>query len=183
MGISRKLKAVFLDRDGVLNNPVIKEGKPYPPNNVQEVVIPTGVKEGLNEFRRLGYILIMVTNQPDVARGKTCRNIVNQINDYLKDELDLDDVFCCFHDNKDNCECRKPKPGMIFSACKKWEIELEESLLIGDRWKDIECGKMAGVKTFLIDYNYDEKFVIPDYKVKEFREILLIVRRIDKNNE
>ena len=127
MGINRKIKAVFLDRDGVLNDPVIVDGKPYPPENIEDVVIPHGVKEGLDEFKRLGYLLIMVTNQPDVARGKTSRTTVNKINDFIKDKLKLDDVFCCFHDNEDNCECRKPKPGMICTACKKWEIELNES--------------------------------------------------------
>lgn len=180
MGVSGKLKAVFLDRDGVLNNPIVVKGKPYPPNNIEEVVIPDGVKEGLGEFKRLGYLLIMVTNQPDVARGKTSQISVNKINEFIKDKLMLDDVFCCFHDNEDNCECRKPKPGMIFSASKKWNIELNESVMIGDRWKDIESGKLGGLKTFLIDYKYDEKFVIPDYKVNEFKEIVVIIKNLIK---
>ena len=175
MGVNGKIKAIFLDRDGVLNKPVIINGKPYPPVNLNELIIPNYLEESLNELRNIGFLLIMITNQPDVSRGKTKIDDVEAINDYLKEKLNLDDVFCCYHDDNDNCECRKPKPGMIFSAADKWKINLNKSFLVGDRWKDIESGKLAGLRTFLIDYNYKEKVSEPDYRVDDFRTIVKII--------
>ena len=99
----------------------------------------------------------MITNQPNVARGFIKKKEVIKINDYIKDQLNLDDVFCCFHDNKDNCSCRKPKPGMLLRAKKKWKIDMKNSYFIGDRRKDILAGKKAGCKNIFINYNYNEK--------------------------
>lgn len=175
MGVHSKIKAIFLDRDGVLNNAVIVDGKPYPPKSVNELIIPEGVKEGIKQLKELDYILIVITNQPDVARGTTSMKTVDDINNYLKQELIIDDFFCCFHDNADICECRKPKPGMIFTAAKKWNIDLESSFMVGDRWRDIETGKNAGVKTILIDLGYKEKYVIPDYTTSNFIEATQII--------
>ncbi|MCK9401151.1 MAG: HAD family hydrolase [Bacteroidales bacterium] len=175
MGINPKVKAVFLDRDGVLNNAVIVDGKPYPPKSVNELVIPEGVKEGLKQLKELDYLLIVITNQPDVARGTTPMKIVDDINNYLKQELIIDDFFCCVHDNADNCECRKPKPGMIQTAAKKWNIDLDYSFMVGDRWRDIETGKNAGVKTILIDLEYKEKNIKPDYNSRNFLEATQII--------
>jgi len=175
MGVNSKIKAVFLDRDGILNKAIVVHGKPYPPKSVNELVIPEGVKEGLKQLQELGYLLIVITNQPDVTRGTTPIKIVNDINNYLKQELNLDDIFCCFHDNADNCECRKPKPGMILTAAKEWNIDLESSFMVGDRWRDIETGKNAGIKTILIDFGYKEKYVKPDYTSQNFIEATQII--------
>ena len=175
MGVD-KVKAIFFDRDGVLNKSVIVNRKPYPPKTVAEVIIPDGVKESVLELKKMGFTLIVITNQPDIARGSTTYKAVNDINDFLKTNLLLDDVYCCTHDDSDNCTCRKPKPGMIIEAEKKWNINLEKSFLIGDRWKDIQAGKNSGLKTILIDYNYNEKFIEPDYKVKNFKNIINIIK-------
>lgn len=178
MGINKSLKAFFLDRDGVLNKSIIINGKPFPPKNIKELVIPSGVKETLSRLKKLGYLLIMITNQPDVATGKTSLKTVNEINNYLIKQLFLDDVYCCIHENKDNCGCRKPKIGMVTEATKKWNIDLENSYLVGDRWKDIQTGINVGLKTFLIDYNYDEKYVKPNYRLKKFDDILNVINFI-----
>lgn len=175
MGVHPKVKAVFLDRDGVLNKAVIVDGKPYPPISVDELEIPEGVKEGLKQLKELEYLLIVITNQPDVARGTTPVKIVDDINNHLKQQLIIDDFFCCVHDNADNCECRKPKPGMIFAAAKKWDIDLSRSFMVGDRWKDIETGRNAGLKTILIDYAYTEKYDKPDYNCHNFLEVTQII--------
>lgn len=175
MGVHTKVKAVFLDRDGVLNQAVVKEGKPYPPQSLEDVIILAGVKEGLEHLKELGYLLVVITNQPDVARGTTDMKIVDAINNFLKKELILDDIYCCIHDSSDNCECRKPKPGMIFAAARKWNIDLDNSWMVGDRWRDIETGINANVKTILIDYGYDEKSVIPDYSCTDFLEATRII--------
>jgi len=178
MGVHAKIKAVFLDRDGVLNQAVVKEGKPYPPQSLEDVIIPAGVKEGLEQLKELGYLLIVITNQPDVARGTTDMKIVDAINNFLKKELILDDIYCCIHDSSDDCECRKPKPGMIFEAARKWNIDLDNSWMVGDRWRDIETGKNANIKTILIDYGYDEKSVVPDYSCKDFLEATKIIKSL-----
>ena len=170
------MKAIFLDRDGVLNDAVTVDNKPYPPKSVDELIISSGAKEGMNRLKELGYLLIVITNQPDVVRGTTSMQTVNEINNYLRQELIIDDIFCCFHDNTDNCECRKPKPGMIFSAAIKWDIDLTRSFMAGDRWRDIETGKNAGIKTILIDHNYDEKYLEPDFKCYDFNGLVQIIQ-------
>ncbi len=149
-------KAIFLDRDGVLNNAVLINGKPHPPSNLSEVIIPEGVQEALFRLKSMGFLLIGATNQPDVARGVTKQNIVETINEDLTKKLKLDDMRVCYHDDADKCECRKPRPGLILAAAKDYNIDLTKSYMIGDRWKDIEAGKNAGIKTIWLKNNYLE---------------------------
>lgn len=150
-------KAVFLDRDGVLNKVIIKQGKPYPPATLQEFVIPDDVLPALLRLKQAGYLLIGATNQPDVARGTTLKETVEVINTKLMSELPLNEIRVCYHDDKDQCECRKPSPGLITQAAVEYKINLAKSFLIGDRWKDIEAGQRAGCKTIWLDYKYNEK--------------------------
>jgi D-glycero-D-manno-heptose 1,7-bisphosphate phosphatase len=159
-------KAFFLDRDGVINKTIIKEGKPYPPSNLKELKICEGVEEGLKLLKSKGFFLIVVTNQPDASRGKTSIDKIKAINNHLMKLLPLDEINTCFHDNKDNCSCRKPQPGMILNSAKKRNIDLSKSYIIGDRKSDIEAGKLAGCKTIFIDYKYEEsKPTEYDFKV------------------
>lgn len=151
------LRAVFLDRDGVINRAVVRSGKPYPPANAAELEILPRVPEALNRIREAGFISIVVTNQPDVARGTTSMADVEAINMALAKNLAIDEFSVCYHDSGDNCECRKPKPGMLLQAAKKWDIDLATSYMVGDRWRDVEAGQRAGCRTIFIDYGYDEK--------------------------
>jgi len=150
-------KAIFLDRDGVLNNVVLIDGKPHPPQDVSAVIIPEGVQEALNQLKSQSFLLIGATNQPDVARGATSKTKVEAINNKLAKQLKLDDIRVCYHDDIDNCECRKPKPGLILDAATEHNIDLTKSFMIGDRWKDIEAGKNAGVKTIWLKNSYLER--------------------------
>lgn len=168
-------KAIFFDRDGVINKPVVKDGKPYPPNSLDELALLPNVKLGISKLREAAFKIFVVTNQPDVARGKTPQVEVDKIHNYLKKELSIDEIRCCFHDDGDDCNCRKPKPGMIVDLAKKWNIDLEQSYLVGDRWRDIEAGKAAGLKTILIDYNYNEKRVVADFTCTNFIETINII--------
>ena len=178
MGIGSKIKAVYLDRDGVINKAIVIDGKPYPPSSLKELELIEGVKEGLKALKDSGYKLFVVTNQPDVARGKTALESVLQINNYIVTELGIDEVYCCFHDDEENCKCRKPKPGMILKASEKWNIDLDLSFMIGDRWRDIEAGKAAGVKTILINYGYDEKKVSADFECSNFETAINYILKI-----
>ena len=160
-------KAVFLDRDGVINRSITKEGKPYPPTSVAEVEVLRGVPDALERLKDAGFLLICVTNQPDVARGTQKREKVESIHKCLLESLCLDEILVCYHDDNDGCQCRKPLPGMLLDAAGRFAIDLKKSFMVGDRWRDIEAGQNAGCRTILIEYDYNEKGPSepPDMKV------------------
>ena len=149
--------AVFFDRDGVLNHAIIKEGKPSPPASLDELIINSNARVALNNLKAKGFLIIVVTNQPDVARGQTPQHVVEKINQRLLTELPLDDIRVCYHDDVDNCVCRKPKPGLIQQAAHDFSIDLTHSYMVGDRWKDIAAGKAAFCRTIWLKNNYAEK--------------------------
>jgi D-sedoheptulose 7-phosphate isomerase len=155
--VSRRRPAVFLDRDGVLNEVLVRNGKPYPPTTPAELRIAPDASEALNRLKERGFLLLVVTNQPDVARGKQTRENVEAMNRRLRDTLPLDDVFTCFHDDSDACDCRKPRPGLVTLAAKQYDVDLARSYLAGDRWRDIDAGAGAGCRTVLIDHGYSER--------------------------
>jgi D-glycero-D-manno-heptose 1,7-bisphosphate phosphatase len=154
--LAMSTKAVFLDRDGVLNEALIRDGKPFSPMTIAQVVVPPDVPSALSRLRQNGFHLIMVTNQPDIARGSQSRETVHAINQYLLETLQLQAAETCEHDDADNCECRKPKPGMLLRAAERDHIVLTESFMIGDRWRDIEAGRRAGCRAILIGNGYGE---------------------------
>lgn len=150
-------RAVFLDRDGVINRAIIRNGKPYPPQDVFELEILPGVESALVKLRNAGFCLIIVTNQPDVGRGTQTRENVEAIHSKLKERLPIDEIKVCYHDDAEKCGCRKPAPGMLIGAGEECELDLAESFMVGDRWRDIEAGIRAGCRTVFLDYGYDEK--------------------------
>jgi len=149
--------AVFLDRDGVLNEAILRNGRPYPPAGVEEVKVATDAAAALARLEEAGFLLIVVTNQPDVARGVQTREAVAAIHRALADALPIDDFMTCWHDDRDACRCRKPKPGLILEAARKHGIDLDRSFVVGDRWRDIDAGAAAGCRTVLISRSYDER--------------------------
>ncbi len=168
----RQPKPCFLDRDGVINKAFVRDGKPFSPPTQQDLEILPGVPEALRDLRSHGYKLLVVTNQPDVARGKQSQQALDAIHNELRAKLPLDDILACVHTDEDNCDCRKPLPGMLLEAAKKHNIDMAASYMIGDRWKDIEAGYNAGCKTILVDYGYSERRSerVPDHIVKSLRE-------------
>lgn len=150
-------QAVFLDRDGVLNRAIVREGRPNPPASLTELEILPGVVEACAALHEAGFLLIVVTNQPDVARGTQRREVVDAINRVLHTYLPLDDIRVCYHDDVDHCPHRKPEPGLLLEAARDWDIDLPTSFMVGDRWKDIEAGRRAGCKTIFVDYGYTER--------------------------
>jgi D-glycero-D-manno-heptose 1,7-bisphosphate phosphatase len=150
-------RAVFVDRDGVLNRAILREGKPYPPASLSEVRLLPGVREACRKLREAGFALILVTNQPDIARGAVAAEQVGEINSRLKRYLQLDDIRVCPHDDGARCACRKPQPGLLIDAARSLNIDLKSSYMVGDRWRDVEAGHRAGCQTIFVDYGYRER--------------------------
>jgi D-glycero-D-manno-heptose 1,7-bisphosphate phosphatase len=157
MGERGLKRAVFLDRDGVLNRALLREGKPFAPSSLADFEVLPDAADCLAELKRLGFLLIVVTNQPEVARGTLAPGALEEMHAALGAQLPLDDILCCFHDDADGCECRKPRPGLLLEAARRYGIDLARSFLIGDRWRDIEAGAAAGCRTVWIDYGYRER--------------------------
>jgi D-glycero-D-manno-heptose 1,7-bisphosphate phosphatase len=149
--------AVFLDRDGVLNAAVVRDGRPHPPASEADVVVLDGVPEACRRLSGAGLKLICITNQPDIARGTQDPAVVAAINRRLAERLGLDEVVVCPHDDADDCACRKPRPGMILAAAARHDVDLARSVTVGDRWRDVEAGRSAGTRTVFIDQHYDER--------------------------
>jgi D-glycero-D-manno-heptose 1,7-bisphosphate phosphatase len=169
-------RAVFLDRDGVINRAFVRNGKPYPPDSMTELEILPGVEEALRAFRAAGLLNIVVTNQPDVATGKQQREIVETFHAVLGEKLAIDEFRACYHTHDDFCHCRKPEPGMLLDAARKHDIDLSHSFLVGDRWRDVGAGKVAGCTTFFIDYGYGERRPeTPDHVVGSLSEACSII--------
>jgi D-glycero-D-manno-heptose 1,7-bisphosphate phosphatase len=164
-------RAVFLDRDGVINRAVVREGRPYPPASLAQLEVLPDVPAALERLHSAGFFLVVVTNQPDVARGTRTLASVEELHNALRDRLPLDDIYACYHDDADGCDCRKPKPGMLYAAARAYDLDLASSFLVGDRWRDIEAGKQAGCTTLFIDYQYDEpERSQPDVRVRSLAE-------------
>jgi D-glycero-D-manno-heptose 1,7-bisphosphate phosphatase len=172
--IKKLWRAVFLDRDGVINHAVVRNGKPYPPNNIEGLVILPGVDKALSLLKKAGLLIIVVTNQPDVAKGIQKREVVEAINNKLQTQLPIDEIIVCYHEDSDNCDCRKPRPGMLLQAAQKYNIDLAGSFLVGDRGKDIIAGRQVNCTTFFIDYGYRElKSSLENYNVRSLFEAAL----------
>jgi len=147
-------QAVFLDRDGTINWNEVRDGKPYAPTRLVDFRYLPGVPEAITRFRAEGYRVIVVTNQPDLATGKNSPAVIEAMHARLRTELGVDDVLTCPHTDDQNCACRKPKPGLLLQAAEKWDIDLGRSVMVGDRWRDVDAGRAAGCATVFIDHGY-----------------------------
>ena len=160
-------RAVFLDRDGVINRPVVRDGKPYPPARVEDLDILPGVPEAVARLHDAGFRVVVVTNQPDIARGTQRREIVDAMHARLASVLSIDEFRVCDHDDGDGCACRKPKAGMLEAAAREAGLSLPASFMVGDRWRDVEAGRRAGCTTIFVDWGYrDRRSGRPDATVR-----------------
>jgi D-glycero-D-manno-heptose 1,7-bisphosphate phosphatase len=172
--------AVFLDRDGVINHAVTRDGLPYPPCSLDEFQILPGVPEACQRLKQAGFLLVVATNQPDVGRGVVPRELVETMHKQMRKVLPLDRVEACFHPGrgKSDCDCRKPRPGMLLRAARELGIDLAQSWMVGDRWRDIDCGHAAGCRTVFIDSGYAEDLKQqPDFRAKDLAEAAEIILR------
>jgi D-glycero-D-manno-heptose 1,7-bisphosphate phosphatase len=149
-----KRAAVFLDRDGVLNRALVRDGRPYAPRALEEFEILPGVEEPLRRLGEAGYARVVVTNQPDVGRGRLDRSVVEAMHAHMLSHLPLDEVRVCYHGGDEPCACRKPAPGLLLAPPT---YDVPRSVMVGDRWRDVEAGRAAGCRaTILVDYAYQE---------------------------
>lgn len=163
--------AVFLDRDGTLNAAVVRDGRPYPPASVDELALLPGVIEGCRRLKAAGYLLVVATNQPDVGRGTQSRAAVEAIHARLRELLPLDRIEVSYDAGRGAAPSplRKPEPGMLFQAARELDLDLSRSWMVGDRWRDIDCGHNAGCRTVFIDRGYREELrARPDHSVGDF---------------
>jgi D-glycero-D-manno-heptose 1,7-bisphosphate phosphatase len=176
-----KNKAIFIDRDGVINKVIMRDEKPSSPWNLREFEILSDVKECLELFKKMGFLNIVFTSQPDISRGNLKIEDLEKMHKIISETLPVDEIKFCPHDDKDNCSCRKPKPGLILEAVKKWSIDLKKSYVIGDSWKDIGAGKAAGCKTLLIRRGYNKDFQKDyDFEVDNLKKTVEIIKKLDK---
>lgn len=162
------MKAFFLDRDGVINKAFVVNKKPISPTVLKDFILLPGVKEALNLTKKASFLNIVVTNQPDIKAGTIKKEEIEAMHKKMQNELPIDDIFVCYDRE---APCYKPKPGMLLEAAKKHDIDLTQSYMVGDRWRDIGAGNAAGCKTIFIDYSYEETLKEkPDFVCKSLLE-------------
>jgi len=169
-------RAVFLDRDGTLNRQVIRDGKPYPPATLAEFELFPGVPEACARLAAAGYMLVVATNQPDVGRGTQSQAVVEAMHARLRELVpSIAQIEVCYAPGLDKSpppdRRRKPEPGMLVDTAMALDLDLSRSWMVGDRWRDIDCGRRAGVRTVFIDFGYAEELrAAPDFTVRSFAE-------------
>ncbi len=174
-------RAVFADRDGVLCANVMRDGRPVAPTRLEDFHLLPGVEYSVRALKSAGYLVIVVTNQPDVGTGRTPRATVEAMHDIIRSTLDVDDIKACFHTNADGCTCRKPKPGMILEAAAERAIDLPASFVVGDRWSDVAAGQEAGCATIFVDYGHEpDRPIKADTVVGSFAEAARVI--LDRSN-
>jgi len=179
-----RARAVFLDRDGVINRALERDSKPYPPRRLAEFEILPEVTAACKKLKRAGYLLVVATNQPDVGRGTLTKEMVETIHAEMCRRLPIDRVEVCYHpgQGQSDCDCRKPRPGMLLRAARALNIDLKQSWMVGDRWRDMDCGHAAGCRTIFIDRGYAEELrQKPDFSAGNLAEAADIILRESKN--
>ena len=177
--------AVFLDRDGVLNQPKVIDGKPYPPVALEDFHLYPEVPEACRRLKEAGFLLVVVTNQPDVGRGTLAREVVEAIHDRICQVLPIDRVEVSYDSGQENppSEFRKPRPGMLLRAARELGIDLKKSFMVGDRWRDIDCGHAAGCTTIFVDRGYQEELrQAPHFRVANLAEAAQIILGVAASN-
>jgi D-glycero-D-manno-heptose 1,7-bisphosphate phosphatase len=170
--------AVFLDRDGVINHAVLRDGTPFAPNRLIDFEILPGVPEACRRLKAAGFLLVLATNQPDVGRGTMALEELEAMHRKMLETVPLDRIEICPHPGGtlSNCDCRKPKPGMLLRAARELGLDLAQCWMVGDRWRDVDCGHAAGCRTVFIDLNYAEKLHDqPDFRAKDLAEAADII--------
>jgi D-glycero-D-manno-heptose 1,7-bisphosphate phosphatase len=178
------VKAVFLDRDGVINANLERNGKPVAPTSLAEFRVFPGAADAVQRLKNAGFLIVVVTNQPDVRAGLTPKATMEAMHDEIRRQMPIDDFFICFHVDADNCACRKPKPGLILEATEKYGIDLASSYIVGDRWRDVLAGQAAGCRTIFVDYGFvQDQPATADLTVKSLAEAAEFILKTNHKNK
>ncbi len=173
-------RAVFLDRDGVIIRTDVRRGKPYAITSFDALEILAGAGDAIRRLRDAGFVIIVVSNQPDVAAGKVTRDVVEAINAELMEKFAIDEIMVCYDTT---APCYKPRPGMLLEAAEKHDIDLSRSYMVGDRWRDVGAGNAAGCMTIFIDCGYDEGLAgTPDKAVGSLSEAAELILNPEMEN-
>ena len=164
-------RAIFFDRDGVLNKLIGRNGGFYSPRTVGDFHLITEAGDVIDKIKSKGYLCIIVSNQPDIARGNLEKSELRSMTRILSSTLDLDDVFYCLHDDSDECDCRKPAPGLLLHAHEKWDLDLACSFMVGDTARDFEAAQEAGVEFYLLDRTYNKALQVEN-RIDSLRDII-----------
>lgn len=163
-------RAVFFDRDGVINKLVFRNGDYYSPRDMDNFQLYKDAEKVIHHIKTKGYLVLIVSNQPDIARGLLKKSALNEMTKKIYDNLSVDDIFYCMHDDPDAEGCRKPAPGLILKAQKKWDLDLSQSMMIGDSEKDFGAAKNAGIKFILMSRSHNKHMKISN-KISTLGEI------------
>lgn len=171
------MKAVFLDRDGVINHTVLRRGAQRAPQDLSEWAWSEGVHDTLRALSARGYLLFVCTNQPDVVRGWQTREQVDVFHALIERELPVSRIYACFHDNAAACECRKPRPGMLLQASREFGVDLAGSWMVGDRASDVEAGRAAGCRTVFVRHadNLGDDTGAAEREIRALPELLAFI--------
>ena len=170
---AEKNRAVFLDRDGVISRSMVRNSLPFAPTNLSDFEILPEVPEACRRLKQAGFVLVVVTNQPEVGRGTMKQEVVEQMHAKMSRELPIDRVEVCYHPGHgmSDCDCRKPKPGLLLKAANEMKIDLTRSWMVGDRWRDVDCARAAGCRSIFIERDYEESLrTSPDFTVRSFND-------------
>ena len=174
---------VFLDRDGVINKIILRERRPYSPRNLNQLIILDGVSDAVKLLQNLGHKIVVITNQPEISRGLITEDLIIEMHNKISKETGIKSFYFCRHDDFHDCECRKPKTGMLLRAAMELDLDLNQSYLIGDRWKDIQAGQKVGCKCYFIDNNYDEpRPILPFHPVESLYQAAILIRESGASN-
>jgi D-glycero-D-manno-heptose 1,7-bisphosphate phosphatase len=168
-------RAIFFDRDGVLSIPTVRGGRPYAPLTLDEFRLYPEAKKAVQIAKASGFICIVATNQPDVANGKVAQSTIDEMHLILSSRLEIDDIEVSFDESGSDAPRRKPNPGMLIGSARKWGIDLSQSFMIGDTWKDIEAAHRAGCRAALIDRRYENepKSISSDFHARDVLDAVL----------
>jgi len=175
---AEKSRAIFLDRDGVLSRSLVRNGLPFAPTMLDDFEILPEAREACHRLKKAGFLLIVATNQPEVGRGTMKQETVEAMHARMRRELPIDRVDVCYHPGHgmSHCDCRKPKTGLLVAAARELNIDLAQSWMVGDRWRDIDCGFASGCRTIFIDRGYAEALKhAPDFRAKNLAEAAALI--------
>lgn len=159
-------QAVFIERDGVLNQVRVERQHQVSPLTLEDFHLNQEAAPLLKRLKAAGLVLIATTNQPGLSRGYQSRRDLDRMHLLMQKTFCLDEILVCPHDETDRCPCRKPKPGLLVEAAFKWHLDLDRSFVVSDKWHDAEAARTAGCTSLLLQSPWvrsvHRDFVLPN---------------------